>query len=348
MNTRTWITRLRLSIKMQPGDLFDNEPSVPKQEPMQREGRHFTGQKFQKDASDLKQFLLSEGKALDADELQRAVEVTGLNFSAPQLRAAAAIYNLLDSTDFKGNVTPEPEREYKASHFRGQLPRLQFTPAEFLRLYGIKRKRDGGLDCHEAETAFEALKSFKQPFRIVYRKPASYKNGEPAAYHTVVVEQGLISSLDDYGILQKTDSVQVVHRDVRDKIKHITIALSPLWVDEITSWYLRRPVTLYQEIRDFHHGHRFSDAVYLFADFLLSLDFSPIRIYVDTLERRLWLDRHRKQGQPGRARTAVEDALKTALHVRLLEAYRADGLGAVILDLNPDRCKLIAAKRSRQ
>src|SRR4029078_6109338 len=54
--------------------------------------------------------------------------------------------------------------------------------------------------------------------------------------------------------------------------------------------------------------------------------------------------RHSKQGAPGRVRKAINDALATALEVRLLKRYDFDGLGSVILRLNPERCKLLAAK----
>ena len=43
-------------------------------------------------------------------------------------------------------------------------------------------------------------------------------------------------------------------------------------------------------------------------------------------------------------RKAINDALATALEVRLLKRYDFDGLGSVILRLNPERCKLLAAK----
>lgn len=110
-------------------------------------------------------------------------------------------------------------------------------------------------------------------------------------------------------------------------------------MDGITSFYLLKPVTLYKEIRALHRGRRFSQAVYAFADYLLTLNHSPHPINAQALEHKLWLDRHREQEHPGRIRKTLDDCLRTAVGVGLLKDHRCDSLGRIILELNPERCQ---------
>jgi hypothetical protein len=320
---------------MDSAPLFD-EPAPAISDVMQREGWHLTRQKFQQDAQKLKQLLLSENIVMDVEELELAVQHVGFNLSAPELRVVAAIYKKLGDTNFQGNTDSTANSDLcREWRFDNPVPRLRFDRSEFLKLYGIRGKKD----CHEAEIAFKALVGITRSFRIVYRR----RDGR-----TIVTHQPLIGLSTDYGILTQGEIAAVIQRDIFAKAKTFTLSLTPIWVDEIGKAYLYRPISLYQEIRDAHGGHRCRDAVYLFHDFVLTFDLSPVRINVDTLEHRLWLDRHRKHEQPGRVTDAITDALETAVATRLLSKYEFDNLRAVHLYLNPERCKLFAAKKERE
>jgi len=314
--------------------LFE-QPEAPAPDVMQREGWHLTLQKFQRDGRKLRQLFLTENIVMSTEELESAIPLIGINLSAPELRVVAAIYSRLDDTDFQGNTDPTPSSDlHRDWKFNAPVPRLILGRAEFLRLYGISGKKD----CHEADRAFEALVGITRSFRIVYRR----RDGR-----VVVNHQPLITLSTDYGILTQGEIDAVMRRDIFAKAKTFKLSLTPIWVDEIGKAYLYRPVSLYQEIRDAHGGNRCRDAIYLFHDYVLTIDRSPIKIYIETLEHKLWLDRHRKQEHPKRIVEAINDALNTAVTTRLLAKYERDNLGAVILHLNPDRCKLFAAKKQR-
>jgi hypothetical protein len=301
---------------MDSAPLFDDQRDA---DIMQKEGLHLNRQKFQQDAHKLKQLLLTENTVMDAEELEHAVKVIGIILSAPELRVVAALYNKLGDTRFEGNG----------------VPRLLFHRPEFLKLYGIPGKKH----CHEADIAFSALLGLTRSFRTVYARSDG---------RTVTNHEPLITVSTDYGFLTRTEIDEVMCRDVFAKVKTFSVSLAPIWIDEIAKRYLYRPVSLYQEIRDAHDGHRCSDAVYLFHDFVLTLDWSPARIYIETLEHRLWLDRHRIQEHPRRIKEAIKDALETAVATRLLSKYEFDNLRAVSLYLNPDRCRLYSAKEERK
>ncbi len=300
---------------------------------------HFTLQKFQKDARE-EQMLLGEARVTEV-ELDPLIEVSGLDFDSAQHRSVTGLNFLLDRTSFKGNQPPAPEHDFKQSHFRGRLPRLDITLPEYLNAYGIEGKLDGRLHGNQVMDAIEALKTLTQPWRIVYQKRADLAPDGQRLYHVVVIEQGLISVLSDYGFLKSRSRAAVVLRDVHAKVRRIVIQFAPLWVDGITSFYLLKPVTLYKEIRAFHRGRRFSQAVYAFADYLLTLNHSPHLVNAQTLEHKLWLDRHREQEHPGRIRKTLDDCLCTAVGVGLLKDHRCDSLGRIMMELNPDRCRRI-------
>lgn len=130
-------------------------------------------------------------------------------------------------------------------------------------------------------------------------------------------------------------------KDLDVRVTHLVIDFSPLWVDGIGTYFLLKPVTLYREIRRVHGGRRFSQAVYAFCDWLLTLDLSEVTINERNLEHKLWLDRHRRQEQPGRIRKALDDAYETAREVGLLTAYSHDAFGLLLLELNPERCRRV-------
>ena len=94
-------------------------PSRPRD--FHKEGMRLTLQKFQ-DRPMARQLLLTEGGFQDGPELEKEIEVTGLNFSVAQYRAVTALNNLLDQTDFQGNGPPRMIQEYEHFSWRGVSP----------------------------------------------------------------------------------------------------------------------------------------------------------------------------------------------------------------------------------
>src|SRR5205085_1209224 len=91
-----------------------------------KEGMRLPLQKFQ-DRATARQLLLTEGEFQDGPELEKEIEVSGLNFSVSQYRAVTALNYLLDQTDFQGNRPPKPEQEYGLFRWKGPLPILRIT-----------------------------------------------------------------------------------------------------------------------------------------------------------------------------------------------------------------------------
>ena len=90
-----------------------------------------------------------------------------------------------------------------------------------------------------------------------------------------------------------------------------------------------------------HRGKRISSAVYAFCDLLLTLNRTPFTISERALEGKLWLDRYRLQRQTKRIREILDCAYWTGKELGLLEHYKFDDFGLVILSLNPVKCRRI-------
>src|SRR5260370_40775447 len=88
-----------------------------------KEGMRLTLQKFQ-DRATARQLLLTEGGFEDGPELEKEIEVSGLNFSVSHYRAVTALNYLLDESDFEGNRPPKSEQEYTHFSWTGSPPVL--------------------------------------------------------------------------------------------------------------------------------------------------------------------------------------------------------------------------------
>jgi hypothetical protein len=116
-------------------------PSRPRD--FHKEGMRLTLQKFQ-DRATAWQLLLTEADFQDGPELEKEIEVSGLNFSVSQCRAVTALNYLLDQTDFRGNAPAKPEQEYQQFRWKGALPILRINYSDFFEAYGLERQTDGG------------------------------------------------------------------------------------------------------------------------------------------------------------------------------------------------------------
>jgi hypothetical protein len=308
-----------------------------------KEGMRLTLQKFQNRVT-ARQLLLTEGGFQEGPELEKEIEVSELNFSVPQYRAVTALNYLLDQTDFEGNRPPTPEQEYERFRWKGLLPRLRITYADFFAAYGLKRDRGGAFHGNQANEALGALRSLAEPWRVCYTRQNGKKTrqGSPR-YDAIVTRAPLVNIIKFYrDVPEKAATVLRNGGDLDSRVTALLIEFSPLWLDGIASFYLLKPVTLYKQIRALHPGRRSNVAVYAFCDFLLTINRTPFTISERALEEKLWLNRYRGQRQPKRIRKLLDRAYWTAKELGLLERYQLDDFGlSVILFLNPALCRRI-------
>ena len=316
-----------------------------------KEGMHLMLQKFQKSERQV-QALLGECDA-HCLSARSDIEVSGFDFNSHQHRALTALNLLLDRTDFKGNIAPTPDKFHLSFRFRGPLPNLKMEYPEYFEAYGLSRTARRAFHGKGAQDALEALRSLSDPWTIAYAKKNGAKRNGQLLNDVVVTRKPLIGITKFYRDVPETEVEKLrANKQLDVRVTNIVVDFSPLWVDGIGAYYLQKPVTLYKEIRQLHHGRRFSEAIYAFCDWLLTLDISSPKINELNLEHKLWLDRHRKQGHTGRSRKILDDAYETARQVGLLKSYGHGDFGhgdfgLLKLELNPQICRRIRLQRSQ-
>jgi hypothetical protein len=247
---------------------------------------------------------------------------------------------LLHATNFEGNV-PRMAKAPKWD-WEGLLPRLRFTRPEYLAAYGLNRRRDGRFHRGKEVRALADLRSLADPKTICFLRPTgNYKRGE-RTYSGKTIKTPLIILTKFYQDIPEREA-EILRRnsDLDIRVTHIEVDFAPIWFDQIANRFLLKPLTLYEEIRRFNRGRKFPPAVYGLADYVLSFDYSPIVVNRETLECRLWLDRHRKQEHPERAIQALDLALRTVAGVGLLDRFEFNGLRSVAMFQNLERCRRV-------
>ena len=135
----------------------------------------------------------------------------GVDLSLSESRALFAIQKMLAKTNYEGNAEPVELLAHQSSfNYTGRLPRITFTPAQFLEAYGLeKRKSSRGYmeySSTERANAFEALQSLsRRIFKIVYKRE-SFKKGKETRVDRIETEAPLLRIYKGYvGLTEAED-----------------------------------------------------------------------------------------------------------------------------------------------
>ena len=169
----------------------------------------------------------------------------GILLSSSEHRALFAIQKMLDKTNYEGNV---PGIEYQAHqtafNYSGTLPRITFTPAEYLEAYGLeKRKTSRGFmeySSSERKAALEALQILAdKKFRIVYKRETYNGNRKPVIDRIETDSTLLRISKGYFGLTQQEDEMLDNGSDEKvDKKALICVEVCPLLVDQIDGYFI--------------------------------------------------------------------------------------------------------------
>jgi len=298
------------------------------------------------------QLALRLEKGLDGQELQDAVEVSGLDLSIPESRARHAVQLLLSQTEHKGN---EPGRPMEAESFKwsGILPVLTFTRSAFFEAYGLSRKGDGSYYGHQAEEALKALHSLlTTPRHICYTRTTWSGDGKDRkARREAVVYHGSLGTIAEpfRDLTEEEQDALQRGEDVPRRSTGLTVIFGPAFVDGLDTFYVLKPASGYKELlAALPEGKRVSPAHYNFADWLQLQDQAEVDISTDKLLKRLWLDRYLKQRKRSKALDILREVLDTAVRSGSLLSYeeRTGQLGQEVLhlQLNPEKIGKLKAK----
>jgi hypothetical protein len=211
------------------------------------------------------------------------VEVTGLNLTQLQHKAIHAIQTLLNDSNYKGNL-PTVTKSNLDFNFQGILPILKVTPSEFYEAFGCKKRKIGNkwqYSSNETEQAMTALKKlYNERYVIYYRKTEFNKQNKPKHF-TVKVHIPLIGLvkedfLEDMNQSSFSKTIEMKNGEVRDVIQttpkrrltHITMEVSPLFVDQINSFFVQKPRNYLVELKQKYPNA--SKYVYNFIEYILT------------------------------------------------------------------------------
>jgi hypothetical protein len=310
---------------------------MPAPPTLYKAGMHLEQQKF-KNVKQARQLLLSEAD-LKGGELEREVEVTGLDLTVGEDRALSALQILLDRSNYQGNL-PSQDITSKQWESLRTTPAQAFTWTEFFEAYGLK-KRGGqyrGQDVDNAKRDLESLATKAQ--RLVYkrRRWTTDKGKRKQVYDLVVWKGTLIQILEGYEGLDRSEASQVEAGQTVKARKHkVAVVFNPIFIDGILDYFLLKPVNLHQELRAIT-GKKASPATIRFICYLLTLDITPLPIAREKLIERLRLDYLLKERHKARAEKILQESYDIAKKAGYLLDYGQDGFGLLNFQLNPEKC----------
>jgi hypothetical protein len=312
-------------------------------EPYFKAGMEVELQKFGKPKSS-RQLLLGE----DADIRGGAISY-GLDLTKPQARALQAVQKLLDATDYLGNMEGEEIHSIDFK-WRGYIPTLSFTPTEFYQAYGLEPAGDGRYHGSLAQEALEGLKSLMTArYRLVYDRKV-YKNGKKVIEAVRVTAPIIFSVGEAFQDITEEELEQVrAGQEIPDKRNtRITITPSILLLDGIdTGWYLLKPANFFTEIQALYPGKKYPDEVWLFLNWLLTLNKKEFRVNRETLAEILRMDSLIRNRRRADIDKKITEALDVAIKLEYLLSYEIQPTGRIDMKLNPERIKRIKSRLSR-
>ena len=167
----------------------------------------------------------------------------GIDLSLSESKALFAIQKMLNKTNYEGNA-PARISEAKQSSFNysGILPRITFTPAQFLEAYGLEKRKSsrGYMEYSSAErtAALGALYNLsRRRFKIVYKR---HRFDKSEVIDRIETESELFRIYNGYYGLtadedKNLDNGNAVNVD--NKLL-IGVEVCPVIVDQIESYFI--------------------------------------------------------------------------------------------------------------
>ncbi|MFN8578220.1 MAG: hypothetical protein U0354_15390 [Candidatus Sericytochromatia bacterium] len=212
--------------------------------------------------------------------IEHQIEAVGIDNTQAQNQALFAIQKLLHETNYKGNLEESGDIESPYFRFKGYMPAMKFTPAQYLDAYGVpKYETSRGKIEYSGEARKQAMDSLKEialkMHLLIYKKISWVKN-DKGKYEEKIDRIETITPLVRItqgwqNLSRKEDSmldINETNNSIDEKLKFISLEPCPTLVDQIDSYFVLKPANYYQEIKLIEtHASKY---VYLFIDYLLA------------------------------------------------------------------------------
>jgi len=199
----------------------------------------------------------------------------GICLSASEHRALFAIQKMLDKTNYEGNVPGvELEKQDSTFNYAGRLPRITFTPVEYLEAYGLKKRKTtrGYMEYSSAErdAAIEALNSLsRRRFKIIYKRER-FNKGEEKKIDPIETESELLRIYKGYfGLTSDEDKKLDMGDDIISENKLVIgVEVCPVIVDQIDEYFILLPPHLHTTAKELAGKKKQSHYVTLFVNWI--------------------------------------------------------------------------------
>lgn len=288
-----------------------------------------------------RQLLLGEGAGLL--DIDKKVSEYMPSFTYTELRAYSAIQRFIDE-------------QYKA----GDLLEVSFSPQEFYDYCGLQKNPKGSYSRKQQEEYKEALKGLAKKDRKIIQQRSEFtknKKGKRAKkIYTYILTAPLITLLEGDVIESDTkeEAQEVLDKAIsgqelpqRKRRTRYVVRPEKIMYELLDSFYVRKSISQYEEIRALHPGDKPKESTQAFLDFIQLLDYGPLKIGRDTLADRMNLHTYIKQRKRTLINSRINEALEDALKARYILSYKEEPTGLLIIQLNPERCSRYAEKLAR-
>lgn len=290
------------------------------------------------------------------------IEVIGIDNTQAQNRALFAIQKLLYETNYKGNLKGHEVGRDNSFKFKGYLPILKFTPAQYLEAYGVgKRETARGymeFNANERAEALQALRDLHDKRYLFYYERKNWiknsKGQSEERFDVIKTVRPLITITEGYEALTRPERDIVKSgestQETDAKLKYIVLEPCPILVDQIDKYFVLKPANCYQEVKLL--VGKASKYVYLFIDYLLTeaeLNRRKntgwiIKLNYETLAYKLRMDSYIKRRRTKRIRQTLNRCYEIAKQLGYLLDYRTiQGVTQEVeeLTLNPEKFRKV-------
>ena len=353
----------KLDFLREPGPEPEVKP-VTKEAPLVKVGLHAELQKFGHRQLGLFDSLLRDGTNKEITE--KKIEVIGLDITQAQNQALFAIQKLLTETNYRGNI-PGQDLESHSFHFKGYLPALEFTPAQYLEAYGIAtHKTERGKEEFSSRARGDALQALidlaRKNFLFVYKRKHWEKNKagkREEQIDRIETITPLLRIIRGWEGLTKYEDASLdkgqANEAADEKLKAIAIEPAPILVQDINSYFVLKPANYLQEINLLYPWpKRPSKFAIRFIDWLIAQaelkrrSRAPLVIEesFEGIARHLRMDAYITTNQFKRIRQILNNCYKAARDLGYLLSYETiQGKAGELerLGLNPEKFKRVKA-----
>ncbi|MBT7094640.1 MAG: hypothetical protein HN936_15435 [Bacteroidetes bacterium] len=264
------------------------------------------------------------------------IEVEGLDLTPLQYRAVHAIQTLLHQTDYEGNEKSKV-LSIDQFHMAAYYPILKIKPAEYYQAFGCKKYEYKGRNqysSNEKSQAMAALRGLYEERFILYYWKKIFHDNRPPEDKLVRVNMPLINIAEDHFIpikqtqvsnivKSKEGSREVTHQTADSRITHLILQVSPIFFDQIDSYFIKKPVDYLLEIKQ--HYPKASKYVYNFIEYVLTraaqLKGKHIRISKEKLAVSLRMNGFIENHQLKKLDQALKKCYDAALNLGYIKSY---------------------------